>query len=117
MNPETYDQVAVSESVVGDAAPYLQEGMAVQLSAHNGVPIALELPQRVTFEIVETEPVTEGPDGLVLLQARDPVERRAHHGAAAHRRRHPRRGHDRRRLLRRARQGLTPRRRPSQNQT
>ena len=39
---------------------YLQEGMACMLSMHEGIPIAIELPQRVTLEIVETEPVTKG---------------------------------------------------------
>ena len=60
MNPESYDQVAVSESVVGDQAPYLIEGMPVQVAQHNGVAISLVLPQRATFEVVETEPVTKG---------------------------------------------------------
>lgn len=60
MNPESYDQVAVSESVVGDMAPYLQEGMAVQVALHNGIAISLTLPQRAIFEVVETEPVTKG---------------------------------------------------------
>ncbi len=48
------------EDVIGDMAPYLQEGMAVMLSTHNGVPLALELPQRVTLEVTDTEPVTKG---------------------------------------------------------
>ena len=60
MNPESYDQVAVSESVVGDMAPYLLEGMAVQISQFNGIAISLVLPQRATFEVVETEPTTKG---------------------------------------------------------
>jgi len=60
MNPESYDQVAVSESVVGDMAPYLLEGMAVQVALHNGIAISLTLPQRAIFEVVETEPVTKG---------------------------------------------------------
>ena len=60
MNPENYEQIAVPEDVIGDSAPYLQEGMAVMLSIHNAVPLAIELPQRVTLEIVETEPVTKG---------------------------------------------------------
>ncbi|OQM74868.1 elongation factor P [Manganibacter manganicus] len=60
MNPETYDQIAVSTDVVGDQAPYLQEGMAVDLSVHEGVGIALVLPQRAVFEVVETEPTTKG---------------------------------------------------------
>jgi elongation factor P len=60
MNPETYEQVAVPEDIIGDLKAYLQEGMAVMLSTHNGVPIAIELPARVTLEIVETEPVVKG---------------------------------------------------------
>ncbi len=60
MNPETYDQVAVPEDILGDQAVYLQEGMAVMLSVYNGTPIAIELPQRVTLEITETEPTMKG---------------------------------------------------------
>ena len=60
MNPETYDQIAVSEDVVGDAAPSLQENMTATVSVHEGVGIALVLPQRAVFEVVETEPVTKG---------------------------------------------------------
>ena len=60
MNPETYDQVAVQKDVVGDGAAYLQEGMSVMVSVHNGVAIAIELPQRVTLEIRETEPAMKG---------------------------------------------------------
>ncbi len=60
MNPENYDQVAVSPDIVGDYAAYLQDGMTVTLSTHEGVAIAMELPTRVTLEIVDTEPVTKG---------------------------------------------------------
>ena len=60
MNPETYDQVTVPEDVIGDQAVYLQEGMHCMLSVHEGVPVSIELPQRVTLEVVETEPVTKG---------------------------------------------------------
>lgn len=60
MNPETYDQVTASTDIVGDAAPFLQDGMSVQLSTHDGVPIALELPRTVTLEIAETEPSVKG---------------------------------------------------------
>jgi elongation factor P len=60
MNPENYDQLTAGLDIVGDWAPYLQEGMTVDLSTHNDVAIALELPARAAFEIVETEPVTKG---------------------------------------------------------
>jgi elongation factor P len=60
MNPETYDQLTASAEMVGDAAPYLQEGMTVMLSTHEGNPIALELPRTVALEIVDTEPSVKG---------------------------------------------------------
>jgi len=60
MNAETFDQVHVSADIVGDMAPYLQENMTVKISLHDGVPIAIELPQRVTLEVVETEPTMKG---------------------------------------------------------
>jgi len=60
MNPQTYDQVTVPTELVGDAAAYLQDGTVVTLSLHDEVPIALELPARATFEIVDTEPQMKG---------------------------------------------------------
>jgi elongation factor P len=60
MDPVNYDQVVASPAIVGDLAVYLQDGMLVTLSTHDGVPIALELPARVTLEIMETEPVVKG---------------------------------------------------------
>jgi elongation factor P len=60
MNAETYDQVALQEDLVGDVAPYLQPEMKVVLSLFEGTPVAIELPQRVVLEVVETEPTTKG---------------------------------------------------------
>jgi elongation factor P len=60
MNPENYDQVTASFDVVGDDKAYLQDGMSLMLSLFNGVVIAMELPQRVTLEISETEPAVKG---------------------------------------------------------
>ena len=60
MEPETYEQVVAPTDVIGDQSVYLQEGMRVFLQVFNGVPIALELPQRITVEVTETEPVVKG---------------------------------------------------------
>ena len=60
MNSETYDQVQVPKDVVGTSAPYLQENMTVKLSMHDTTPVSIQLPQRATLEVVETEPVTKG---------------------------------------------------------
>jgi elongation factor P len=60
MQMESYDQIQVGEDVIGDQAAYLQPEMKVRLSVHDGNTVAIELPQRVTLEVVETEPVTKG---------------------------------------------------------
>ncbi len=60
MQMETYDQVAVPEDVIGDQAAYLIPEMKVKLSVYNGVAVAIELPQRATFEVTETEPAMKG---------------------------------------------------------
>ena len=60
MNPENYEQITVPKDVVGDQAAYLQEGMACMLSVFEGQAVAIDLPQRVVLEIVETEPTVKG---------------------------------------------------------
>ena len=60
MNPQSFEQLTATPDVIGDAAPYLQEGMAVMLSTHNDVPIAIDLPRTATLEVVDTEPSVKG---------------------------------------------------------
>ena len=60
MNPDTYDQITVTKDVLGDQAAYLQEGMACMLSVFEGQAVAIDLPQRVILEIVNTEPTVKG---------------------------------------------------------
>ncbi len=60
MNQASYEQVAVPGDVIGDQAQWLQEGMQCILSMFNGQAVAIQLPQRVTLEIVETEPAMKG---------------------------------------------------------
>ena len=60
MEPSTYEQITVSPDVVGEDDVFLTDGMKVYLRTFEGAAIAMELPQRVTVEIVETEPVTKG---------------------------------------------------------
>lgn len=60
MNPENYDQVVVSEDILGANKVYLQDGMRCYVKTFEGNPIAIEFPQKITVEIAETEPVTKG---------------------------------------------------------
>jgi elongation factor P len=60
MNSETYDQVTLPEDLVGDQANYLQPEMKVKLAVYDGNPVSIELPQKVTLEVTETEPTVKG---------------------------------------------------------
>jgi len=60
MNNTSFEQIAVPEDTIGASAVYLQEGMKVMLSMFNGVAVGVQLPQRATFEVVETEPAMKG---------------------------------------------------------
>lgn len=60
MNPESYEQVTVTPDVMGDNKVYLQEGMRCYLQTFDGVPISVEVPQKITVEVTETEPVVKG---------------------------------------------------------
>jgi hypothetical protein len=103
MNPENYDQVVCTPDVVGDAAAWLQDGMTVMLSTHDGVPIALELPRLLTLEITDTEPAVKNQTASSSYKPAT-LSNGAHHGAALYRRQP---GRDPRGLLLpRARQGL-----------
>jgi elongation factor P len=56
MNPTSFEQIPLHGDMVGDAIPYLQEGMECQIALFNEGPISIEIPARVTLEISDTEP-------------------------------------------------------------
>ncbi|MCX8505840.1 MAG: elongation factor P [Alphaproteobacteria bacterium] len=60
MNQETFEQIQVPRDLVGESAGFLQDGMKVSMSLHEGNPISVTLPQTVVLEIVEADPVVKG---------------------------------------------------------
>jgi elongation factor P len=60
MDPDTYDQVHISSSIVGDAAKYLLENQVATVARHEGEPLYIELPAAVVLEITYTEPGLQG---------------------------------------------------------
>lgn len=60
MNLETYEQVSVAKDVVGDSVTFLQDGMTVVIETYEGEPLSVQLPDHVTLEVVEAEPVIKG---------------------------------------------------------
>ncbi|MFN0281730.1 MAG: elongation factor P [Kineosporiaceae bacterium] len=60
MDTDTYDQMHVSETVVGDAANFLLENQDAIVAVHEGLPLYIELPTSVVLEITYTEPGLQG---------------------------------------------------------
>jgi len=60
MDQETFEQLEVPGDVIGEPKDFLQENMTVIISTHEGAPISAQLPQKVTMEVVEADPVVKG---------------------------------------------------------
>jgi elongation factor P len=60
MDLDTYDQIQIPKELIGERAAFLQDGMAVTVESHEGRPIGVALPDQVTLEVVEAEPVVKG---------------------------------------------------------
>jgi elongation factor P len=61
MDQETFEQIALSADILDDMQKsFLQENMIVILESREGNPISVTLPESVTLEIVEAEPVVKG---------------------------------------------------------
>jgi elongation factor P len=60
MDTENYEQITLSREAIGDGAVYLKDGMMVTIQSHEGAPLSVALPDTVTMEIVEADPVVKG---------------------------------------------------------
>lgn len=59
-DPETYDQIPVSEDLFGDAIKFLMENTRVTCSLVDGKIVSCELPNTVELKVVDTPPVVKG---------------------------------------------------------
>ena len=71
MDTESYDQMNVAPSALGDAADYLIESMTAIIALHNGEIVSVEIPAAVELVISNTEP---GIQGDRVSGARKPAE-------------------------------------------
>lgn len=60
MHPDTFEQIAASESAVADALKWLKEQDLCLVTLWNGVPISVTPPNFVTLAITETDPGVRG---------------------------------------------------------
>jgi len=60
MDSESYDQLSVEASDLGEAVHYLKEGDSAILPIHNDQVVGVELPSAVELAVAETEPGVQG---------------------------------------------------------
>jgi elongation factor P len=60
MDKTTYDQINVTDAVVGDAKDYMLDNQDAMLALHEGVPLYIELPASVELLVEYTEPGLQG---------------------------------------------------------
>ena len=60
MDLDTYEQLEIERDFIGERSAFLQDGMKVTVESHEGRPIGVTLPDQVTLEVVEAEPVVKG---------------------------------------------------------
>ncbi|HVJ32960.1 MAG TPA: elongation factor P, partial [Terriglobia bacterium] len=60
MDVESFEQLTVNADLIGEPAVFLQEGMMVTVESYEGSPISVSLPETVTMQLIEADPVVKG---------------------------------------------------------
>jgi elongation factor P len=60
MNTETFDQITLTDEVLGDALGYLLPETVITVDFYDGQPVGLELPNTVALTVVDTDPPMKG---------------------------------------------------------
>ena len=60
MNPETFEQINVNKSILGDKGKLLSENLEVSINFHNEKPLNVILPNQITCKIDTTDAALKG---------------------------------------------------------
>lgn len=60
MHTETYEQITLDKELIGEPGQFLQENMVCIMQMNEGKPLSVTLPETVTMNIVEADPVVKG---------------------------------------------------------
>lgn len=69
MDPETYDQIPLSEDQVEEAMKYLRENDSATIKFYKGNAFIVEAPNFVDLEVIETEPGVKGNTATNVTKA------------------------------------------------
>ena len=60
MNMNTYEQVEIDKSQISNEVKFLKEGLEVILYFYENEMLGIELPEKIDFKIIQTEPAVKG---------------------------------------------------------
>ena len=60
MNPETFDQINLNKSIVGEKGKLLSENLEVSINFHNEKPLNINLPNQIICKIDTTDAAIKG---------------------------------------------------------
>ena len=60
MNMESYEQLELQQSQIGDNVKFLKENLEVYITSYNGEILGIDLPDKVTLVVTHTEPAVKG---------------------------------------------------------
>ncbi len=60
MDTESYEQIELPKDFVGERASFLKDGMTVMVDSYESKPISISLPDQVTLQVIEADPVIKG---------------------------------------------------------
>ncbi len=69
MNTETFEQIALSADVLGEAVHYLVSNIHLKVEFFEGKPIGVILPDTVDLKVVDTEPTVQRATASAVMKA------------------------------------------------
>jgi elongation factor P len=68
MDTESYEQIALTDEVLGDAMNYMVAESVIEMEFYGSEPVGLELPPTVDLKVVETTPAIKGATASAQLK-------------------------------------------------
>lgn len=68
MDTETYEQIALTDEVLGDAMSYMVPESVIEMEFYGSEPVGIELPQTVDLKVIETTPAIKGATASAQLK-------------------------------------------------
>jgi elongation factor P len=68
MDTDTYEQIGLTDEILGDAMGYLVPEAVIEMEFYGSEPVGIELPQTVDLKVVETSPAIKGATASAQLK-------------------------------------------------